>query len=575
MRLSIFLTTLLFLLIFTPSGIQAAPQLIHDADAMQVKVYQLDNGLTVYLSRNSEAPRFYAEIAVRAGRVTDPSENTGLAHYLEHLMFKGTQKMGTLDFQKEKPHLDKITQLYEQHTHETNPEKRKLIYQEINKISKQAAQYAVANDIDRIYKSMGGSNVNAEKNTSLDDGQDRLYEAVDKLLFPGHPYGSQTTLGEAEHLKNPSLIKIREYFDKYYVPGNMAIIISGDIILDDTIQVIDQYFGKMPAKPIPQDKRTAPAPIQNGISKTIVTHEGEESVLMAWRTVPNSHKDVHALTMLDMILDNSVAGLINLNLVNPQLVRSAGSYPNNINEGGAQYLWGSPRENQSLQEVENLLIQQIENIKTGKFETWLIPAIVSDLQSDLEESYESNESRVALIRDSFINRKTWAEASQSISQLSTITRDDIIRVANKYFGENYVVGHLIKGKPIVKHIEKPQIDAMPLNSSSESNFSKSILAMEVRPISPYFSQEGRDFQKSTTDRGIEYYTTMNPVNNLFTVTWTFPKGSLHDDLLPITFDLLSKSGTEDMTSIELHSPRDGTSQPLRKEIHLPKPDSQS
>ena len=597
MKLSIFLTTLLLLLVFVPNKILSAPQLIHDADAMQVKVYRLDNGLTVYLSRNTQTPRFYAEVAVRAGRLTDPSDNTGLAHYLEHLMFKGTQKMGTLDYQKEKPHLDKVTELYEQHTRETDPEKRKLIYQKINEASKLAAQYAVANDIDRIYKAMGGTGVNAhthyeetiykvdlpanqlerwakieherfsnpvfrlfhtelesvyeEKNTSLDNGKRRFSEAVAKLLYPDHPYGSQTTLGKSEHLKNPSLVKIREYFDQYYVPENMAIIISGDIVLDDAIKVIDESFGTIANSGRPPRQATAPAPLKKGVSKTVVSHEGEESVILAWRTTSNSHADAHALTMLDMILDNTVAGLINLNLVSPQLVRSAGSYPSHLNEGGAQYLWGSPRENQSLEEVEALLLEQIQHIKEGKFEEWLIPAIVSDLQTNLEESYESNEGRVELIRDSFISQQSWAETSQSISRLATVTREDIIRVANQYFGDTYVVGHLVKGKPNIRHIEKPQIDAMPLNASSESPFSKEILAMGTSTISPYFPKEGKDFQKSTTDNGVQYFTTLNPINNLFTVTWSFPKGTLHDDLLPITFDLLAKSGTSELSSIEL------------------------
>jgi len=575
---------------------QAAPTLIHDADAMQVRVYRLDNGLTVYLSRNTEAPRFYAEIAVRAGSLTDPSDCTGLAHYLEHLMFKGTKKMGTLDYQKEKPYLDQITQLYERHFHEKDPEKRQAIYKEINKASKEAAQHAVANDIDRIYKFIGGTGVNAhtsyeetvykvdlpsnqlerwakieserfidpvfrlfhteletvyeEKNTSIDSGQDRLYENVEKLLFPGHPYGSQTVLGKPEHLKNPSLVRIREYFDKYYVPGNMAIVISGDIVINDAIRVIDKHFGKMAAKPAPTRKAAPPKPLK-GVSRAIITHEGEKSLLMAWRTVPFSHEDAYALEMLDMILDNSVAGLINLNLVQPQLVRSAGSYPSLLNEAGAQYLWGSPRDGQSLEELELLLTEQLEKIKAGKFEDWLIPAIVSDLQTDIEESYESNEDRVAMIRDSYISNQAWEESSQYIARMSAVTRDDVLRVANKYLGKDYVVGHLVKGKPVVKHIEKPKIDAVPMNSSSESDFSKSILAVDVQPLSPYFIEAGKDFQKSIADNGVQYFTTVNPVNNLFTITWTFPKGHLHDDLLLTAFDLLQKSGTKELSSTEL------------------------
>jgi len=106
---------ILIITFFLSLFIQAAPKLINDIDPMQVKIYQLENGLTVYLSPNPQTPNFYAEIAVRTGSRNDPADCTGLAHYLEHLLFKGTQKMGTLDYQAEKPYLDKITELYEQH----------------------------------------------------------------------------------------------------------------------------------------------------------------------------------------------------------------------------------------------------------------------------------------------------------------------------------------------------------------------------------------------------------------------------------------------------------------------------
>ena len=89
------------------------------ADPMAVEIYQLDNGLRVYLTENHEAPRFEAQIAVRAGSKNDPPETTGLAHYLEHLLFKGTTHLGTTNYALEKPHLDRITALYEQHFRET------------------------------------------------------------------------------------------------------------------------------------------------------------------------------------------------------------------------------------------------------------------------------------------------------------------------------------------------------------------------------------------------------------------------------------------------------------------------
>ncbi|SVD60652.1 uncharacterized protein METZ01_LOCUS413506, partial [marine metagenome] len=93
-------------------------------DPMHVHIYELDNGLTVYLSENNEEPKFFAELSVRAGGANDPETNTGLAHYLEHLLFKGTTNLGTNDWEKEKVHIESIQQLYEQRFHETDPEKR-------------------------------------------------------------------------------------------------------------------------------------------------------------------------------------------------------------------------------------------------------------------------------------------------------------------------------------------------------------------------------------------------------------------------------------------------------------------
>src|SRR6266496_6157209 len=255
-------------------------------DPMAVQIYQLDNGLKVYLTENHETPRFEAQIAVRAGSKQDPAESTGLAHYLEHMLFKGTSRIGTLEYDKEKPHLDRMTELYEKHFHESDPEKRKAIYAEINKESQLAAQFEIPNEMDKMYKAMGEQGLNAhtwheetvyqvnlpanrleqwaileterfqcpvfrlfqpeleivyeEKNQTLDSKQEVIEFAVNRLLFKNHPYGQQTTIGEVEHLKNPSLKNMYEFFEKNYVPGNMAIVISGDIHPRPTIKLIDQ-----------------------------------------------------------------------------------------------------------------------------------------------------------------------------------------------------------------------------------------------------------------------------------------------------------------------------------------------
>ena len=157
------LCALLWIFLIAAPG-QAEYRLVHPpdpADPIQVHVYQLDNGLTVYLSENHEEPRFYAEIAVRAGSKNDPPEATGMAHYMEHMLFKGSDEIGTLDYAKEKEHLDRVEALYEEHFSATDPAERAAIYARINAEVQQAAQYAIPGEMDRLYTAMGERSLNA------------------------------------------------------------------------------------------------------------------------------------------------------------------------------------------------------------------------------------------------------------------------------------------------------------------------------------------------------------------------------------------------------------------------------
>ncbi len=130
-------------------------------DPMQSRFYTLKNGLTVILSVNKKEPRIFSFIATRAGSNTDPRTNTGLAHYLEHMLFKGTDKFGTLDWSKEKPLLDQIDGLYEKYNKTTDTTERKKIYREIDRMSGEAAKFSIANEYDKAMASMGAQGSNA------------------------------------------------------------------------------------------------------------------------------------------------------------------------------------------------------------------------------------------------------------------------------------------------------------------------------------------------------------------------------------------------------------------------------
>jgi len=565
-------------------------------DPLAAQIYELDNGLQIFLTENHEEPRFYAEIAVRAGSKHDPADGTGLAHYLEHLLFKGNQNLGTLDYEAEKPHLDRIVELYEEHFQETDPARRAEIYAEINSEAQLAAQYAVPNEIDKLYNSMGGGGLNAhtwyeetvykiglpsnrlqqwaaiesdrfvdpvfrlfhteletvyeEKNRTLDNGSRIIGTALDELLYKVHPYGQQPTIGTVDHLKNPSLVYIQNYFDTYYVPNNMGIFISGDIDPSETIALIAEKFGEWESKAVPE---VGPwqEPALQGAERRTVQYPGEEQVQLAFRTAPNGSSDKEALILLDMILDNRTAGLINLNLNQQQLVSQAGSSPMFLNDYGSQSLFGVPKQDQSLEEVEQLLLQQIEIIKAGDFEEWIIPAIINDFLKNEKASLEFNTARVTMMRQSFIEGADWDYHIAEIDRMEQLTKQDVVDVANKYFGDDYVAVYRVDAQHEVPVVEKPQIDPVTIDPTRQSEFAARVLAMEVEEIEPVFVEADRDYRFVEFAPGVELYYAPNPLNDLFTFSIGIDVGTEADNKLGLAAALMDVAGTQSLSNEEL------------------------
>lgn len=580
---------------------QAAPgyRLLHGPasnDPLQAHIYELDNGLQVYLTENHEEPRFYAEIAVRAGSKQDPAVATGLAHYLEHLLFKGNRHLGTLDYEGERPYLDQIQALYEEHFNSTDEAVRAAIYAEINRIAQLAAQYAIPNEIDKLYNNLGAGALNAhtsyeetvykvslpsnrlrqwaeiesdrfinpvfrlfhteletvyeEFNRSQDNPDRVIFYATDELLYKLHPYGQQPTIGRPEHLKNPSLVHIQDYFDKYYVPNNMGIFISGDIDVEATIALIAEKFNRWEPREVPQAGPWIEEPLQ-GAERRTVFYPGEEQVQLAFRTAPIRSEDREALMMLDMVLDNNAAGLINLNLSQAQRVASAGAYPRVLNDYGSQQLWGVPKAGQSLEEVEALLLDQLELVKTGQFEDWIIPAIVNDFKKGEKASLESNVARVAMMTSAYLSFTDWDHQIGEMDRLSRITKQDVVDVANKYFGGDYVAVYRKDGPQEIESVVKPQIDAVAIDASRVSSFAAELLAMPVEEIEPTFVEPGRDYQLVDFADGVKLYYSPNPLNDLFSLSISVDVGTDENEKLGLAAAIMDKAGTPSMSNEEL------------------------
>ena len=396
-------------------------------DPLKARIYTLDNGLKVYLTSYADAPRVQTNIAVRAGSKNDPADATGLAHYLEHMLFKGTDVYGSLDFEKEAPMLDKIEALYEEYrSYEmSDTENRDRIWAQIDSISGEAAKFAIANEYDKMVSGLGAKGTNAytsnektvyindipsnqiekwlkleaerfrypvfrlfhteleavyeEKNISLDNDGRKMFEALLDGLFPTHQYGQQTTIGTVEHLKNPSLTEIRKYFNKYYVPNNMAICLSGDFDYDETIELINKYWGTFERKDDPTFEVIQESPIAEPVYAEVYGPEAER-LYIGFRFDGANTEDAKMLTMVDMVLSNSAAGLIDLNLNQAQELIGGGCFPYVLEDYSMHGFYGSPKQGQTLEEVKDLLLAQIEDVKAGNFPDWLVDAIISDLK---------------------------------------------------------------------------------------------------------------------------------------------------------------------------------------------------
>lgn len=568
-------------------------------DPLNAKIYTLKNGLKVYMTVYKDVPRIQTYIAVRVGSKNDPHETTGLAHYLEHLMFKGTSQFGTVNWTEEKVLLDKIEQLFEVYRQETNPEKRNEYYRIIDSLSYVASGLAVPNEYVKMMKFIGSEGTNAwtsndntvytenipsnelenwamiqadrfqnpvirlfhteletvyeEKNRSLSSDSRKANEVMLSALFPTHPYGTQTTLGEAEHLKNPSITNIKNFINTYYVPNNIAICLSGDFNPDEAITLIEKYFGDWQPKTLPSLAVQQEKSENQIIVKEVVGLEAEFIRIAYPIGKPANDKEIYIMKMLDNVLNNGKSGLIDLNINQKQLMQSAYAYPYVLCDNSAYVLYGKPKNNQSLDEVKELLINQIELLKKGEFDDGLMEASINNMRLTEMRQLESNASRAMWLANSFMNAIPWSEACQSIQEYAKITKQDIIDFANKYFPDNkYVIVYKRQGTPPqAESISKPAITPIQINRDAESAFFTQLQSRKVATIAPVFCnfQSEISFGKI---KNIPVYSVKNRENNTFSLQIIFPVGELNDERLPIATSYVDYLGTPDLTAEKIN-----------------------
>ena len=567
-------------------------------DPLKAKIYTLDNGMKVYMTVNKEQPRIQANIAVKVGGKNDPSETTGLAHYFEHLMFKGTPNFGTADYEAEKVLLDQIEALFEVYRVTEDEAERAAIYHQIDSISYLASDYFIPNEYDKLMSFIGSEGTNAytstdmtvyveqipsnqvenwariqadrfanpvirgfhteletvyeEKNMSLTKDFRKALEAMDGMLFPDHPYGTQTVLGTQEHLKNPSITNIKNYQKTYYVPNNIAICLSGDFDPDEMVAAIEKYFGQMqPNKDLPEITLATSSVIESPVEKDVYGLDAE-NIMIGWKYPGAKSEDALVAEVAASVLYNGSAGLIDLNINQQQKVLGAYGMSYGRPDAGEFILMGNPKQGQTLEEVRDILLAEVAKLRNGEFDEAVLNGTINNMKLSLMRSLEDNGSRADMFVQSFINGTDWADDVKSIERMQEVTKEDIMNWAGRYLGENnYAIVYKRMGedKNVIK-VTAPKITPIKSNRDKKSAFLEEITSTEVKPIEPSFINYSTALKQFDAN-GLNVLYVQNEVNDLAELYYEFFTGTQDDPALRLASNYLSYLGTPTRSAEEI------------------------
>ena len=566
-------------------------------DLLDVQMYTLKNGLRIFMSSNTQQPRIFTNIAVHAGSKLDPPETTGLAHYMEHMLFKGTSKIGSTDWEQEKALLQKISDLYETYRNTTDEDDRKKIYAEIDQTSNAAAQLVAPNEYDKLASAIGANQTNAytwldqtvyvndiptnelerwmeleserfrmmalrlfhteletvyeEFNINQDRDFRKVNQKIRKHLFPKHPYGTQTTIGDPEHLRSPSQVNIQRYFSTYYVPNNMAIVLAGQFDPNEAVALAERYFGNYKYQEIAPFQHDVQPEIKSPIVEEVMGQEAPY-VSLAWRFGSSQTDDPLYLSFIQHLLYNQQAGLLDLNLNQQQQVLSSEAWSWFYEDYSVFGLYGKAREGQDLEEVKDLLLEQVEKLKTGDFDEWLLEACIKDFELGDLRSSEANQARVGAITQSFVLGISWERFAHRIEWMKQLTKADIQAYAKKHLNNNHIIVYKRQGedKNIIK-VEKPPITPVSLNREAESEYASAFLTKESPRLQASFLDFSKSIQQDSLGDQLQLDYVYNPVHPIFQLNYIFEMGKNSDRLLALAMQYLPYLGTDKYSPSEL------------------------
>ncbi len=463
-------------------------------DVMQyeknVTVKKLANGLTIVLWRRPEAPVFSFFTMVDAGSAQDPLNETGLAHMMEHMAFKGTPDIGTSDYAKEKPALEKVEQTYAAYEAERvkrvgqDPQKLAQLKKAWEDARKEADQYVIKNQFGQVLESHGGVGVNAFTNYdetaymySLPSNQIELWAALESdrmkqpvfrqfyterdvvmeerrmrtdsrptgrlveqflgTAFMANPY-HRPTIGYASDLKSFSATDAQDFYHHYYVPSNMVIGLVGDLDPDKVFPIIEPYFNQIPAAPKPEETHTIEPP-QNSVREVTLRDPSQPFYLEGYHRPDYLAPDDVVYDAITDILSNGRTSRLYRSLVrDKQIAAYAAGF---TGFPGVKYahlfaFYAVPIPGHTPAEMQKAFAEEIQKLKTQDVSDEELQMFKTRTKADLIRSLDSNEGLAESLATYETRYGDWRELFNYLNRVDKVTKADIRRVSNQVFTDN-------------------------------------------------------------------------------------------------------------------------------------------
>ncbi len=461
--------------------------------------FKLDNGLTFVVCERHEAPVVSFQTYANVGSVDDPKGQTGLAHMFEHMAFKGTPIVGTRDYSKERPALDRLNQAVEaleaerRKGHLADPERLKALRQDVEKEIQDASQYANSEEFSRLIEENGGTGLNAgtaadatyyvmslpsnrlelwfyleserflhpvfrdfykERNVVREERRMRtessplgkLVETFLAAAYEAHPYG-WPGVGWASDVEGLTVDDAREFFKTYYVPANITIAIVGDVNPKRVKELAETYFARLPKRPLPPAVETV-EPQQDGQRRVEVISEAQPIALVGYKKPSKYHPDRAVFDVISSVLSGGRTSWFYKELVRDrQIALQAGGFPD---FPGDKYtslflFYAFPSSGHTVEENEQAMYELIEKLKNEGPDEETLAMVKTKAKAGLIAGLDDNSGLASQLASYQAGYGDWRQLFRWLDEINAVTAADVKRVAKQYFTpRTRTVAYLVK-----------------------------------------------------------------------------------------------------------------------------------